>query len=179
MSKATDAIKRGIVRKKQLILYLLFGLLTLVCSLLAWYLTLRFGVLLLGDENGDPTAILDILGSTAQWIVGIVVTFTTNKKWVFREAEHGARAATKQFGIFCSSRVLTYFLEVGVNLGMIALLDDVIGYYEPVCEVFGRDFELSSRIWAKLVSSVVVIVANYFISKLLVFRKKKEKDKKE
>ena len=136
MSKATDAIKRGIVRKKQLILYLLFGLLTLVCSLLAWYLTLRFGVLLLGDENGDPTAILDVLGSTAQWIVGIVVTFTTNKKWVFREAEHGARAATKQFGIFCSSRVLTYFLEVGVNLGMIALLDDVIGYYEPVVEVF-------------------------------------------
>ena len=179
MSKAVDSIKRAIVRKKQLILYLLFGLLTMVCSLLAWYLTLRFGVLIVHDEKGDPTAILDVLGSTAQWIVGIVVTFTTNKKWVFREAEHGIRAATKQFGIFCSSRVLTYFLEVGVNLGIIALLEQLIHYRAPILHVLGHDVEMSARIWAKLISSIVVIVANYFVSKLIVFRKKDEKDKKE
>ncbi len=179
MSKVADAVKRYIVRKKQLILYLAFGGITTVCSLLAWYLTLHFGVLLFHDENGDPTAVLDVLGSTAQWIVGIVVTFTTNKKWVFREAEHGARAATRQFGIFCSSRVLTYFLEVGVNLGVIALFDDLLHYRGPSFELFGHDFELSSRIWAKLISSIVVIVANYFVSKLIVFRKKDEKDHKE
>ncbi|MBO5938149.1 MAG: GtrA family protein [Clostridia bacterium] len=179
MSRAFEAVKRFVVRKKQLILYLLFGGVTTVCSLLAWYLTLRFGVLVFHDEKGDPTAFLDVLGSTAQWVVGIVVTFTTNKKWVFREAEHGLRAAVRQFGIFCSSRVLTYFLEVAVNLGIIALLDDLLHYHAPVFEIVGREFELSARIWAKLISSIVVIVANYFVSKLIVFRKKDEKDPKE
>ena len=179
MKKAVVALKRVIVRKKQLILYLSFGLLAGFFSLLAWYLTLYFGVFLLKDENGAPTALLDILGSTAQWIVGVVVTFTTNKKWVFREAEHGARAGIKQFGIFCSSRVLTYFLEVGVNLGVIALFERLLHYHAPILRLFGYGVEMSARIWAKLIALIVVIVANYFISKLIVFRKKDKKDQKD
>lgn len=179
MRKAAHAVKQFFIRKKQLVLYLSFGLLAGFFSLLAWYLTLHFGVFLLKDENGAPTAILDILGSTAQWIVGVVVTFTTNKKWVFREAEHGARAGIKQFGVFCSSRVLTYFLEVGVNLGVIALFEKLLHYHVPVLRLFGYGVEMSARIWAKLIALIVVIVANYFISKLIVFRKKDEKDKKE
>ena len=31
---------------------------------------------------------------------------------------------------------------------------------------------LTSRLWAKVISSIVVVVSNYFISKLLVFKKK-------
>ena len=179
MARTVERIKKMIVEKKQIILYLLFGGITTVCSLLACYLTLRIGVLFLHDENGDPTALLDVLGSTSQWVVGVLMAFFTSKKWVFTEAEHGALAATKQFGIFCSSRVLTYFLEVAVNLGIIALLEDVLPYQAPVFDVFGYEFELSARIWATVISSIFVFVSNYFISKLLVFRKKDQKDKKE
>jgi putative flippase GtrA len=32
--------------------------------------------------------------------------------------------------------------------------------------------EISVRVWAKLISSVIVVISNYFISKLLVFRSK-------
>ena len=38
--------------------------------------------------------------------------------------------------------------------------------------IFGFEMELSARLWAKLVSSVAVVIANYFISKLVVFRRK-------
>lgn len=178
MRKMIDFVKRFIVQKKQLILYLFFGFLTTVVSLLACYLTLRFGVLFLHDENGEPTALLDVLGSTTQWVVGVLMAFFTSKLWVFTEAEHGARASLKQFGIFCSSRVATYFLEVAVNLGIIALLDDLLRYDAPSFEIFGYRLELSARLWAKVISSVFVFVSNYFISKLFVFRKKNEKEEK-
>ena len=168
-----EALKRIFHKKKQLILYLLFGVITTVVSLFACYVTLRLGVLVWHDENGDPTAFLDVLGSTTQWIAGVIVSFWTNKKWVFTEAEHGGRAAWKQFGIFSSSRVGTYFMEVAINLLVIALLE-ALHYHEPILSLFGWDVALTARVWAKVVSSVFVVVSNYFISKLIVFRKKKE-----
>ena len=164
-------IKELILRKKQLILYLLFGIITTVFSLAACYITLKLGTKIWHDEQGDPTPFVDILGSTTQWIVGVLVAFFTNKKWVFTEAEHGVRSGFRQLLIFSGARVATYFVEVGINLGVIALLD-ALGYVEPTFVIFGFRVGLSSRIWAKVVSSIVVVVSNYFLSKLVVFRKK-------
>lgn len=167
-----EKLKNLIIRKKQVILYLLFGVITSVCSLLACYLTLKFGVLILHDEKGEPTALLDVLGSTTQWIVGVIVAFLTNKRWVFTEAEQGGRATMKQFGVFAGARVATYFLEVVLNLALIALLE-FLHYRAPSFPLFGQQIALSARFWAKAIAAVVIVVANYFISKLIVFRKKK------
>ncbi|MBQ9086680.1 MAG: GtrA family protein [Clostridia bacterium] len=166
-----EKIKVLILRKKQLILYLLFGGITTVCSLAACYLTLRLGVFIWHDEQGEPTAFLDILGSTAQWVVGVLVAFVTNKKWVFVDAERGFRVTMRQLGVFSGSRVATYFMEVVINLGVIALFD-ALNYRAPMIPVLGWRFELTARIWAKVISSIVVVIANYFISKLVVFRRK-------
>lgn len=156
----------------EMVLYFTFGLITTVTSLGACYLTLKFGVLIWHDENGDPTEFLDILGSTIQWVVGVLTSFITNKKWVFKNAEHGLGASAKQLLKFSSSRVGTYFLEVFINLGVIALFD-ALHYRAPVLPLGFISLELSSRLWAKIVSSVVVVIVNYFISKLFVFKKKK------
>ena len=179
MGKAKELVKRCTASKEQMILYVLFGVVTTVCSLLAWYVTLHVGVLFLHDENGDPTAFLDILGSTAQWVVGVIVAFITSKKWVFPEAARGRRAAIRQFGIFCSSRLLTYFLEVVINLGIIWLLEEMLLCQATVFSVFGSQVEIPARIWAKIASSIFVLISNFLISKLLVFREKCEKHEKE
>ncbi|MBQ9783305.1 MAG: GtrA family protein [Clostridia bacterium] len=165
-------IRQWMEHHKQLILYLLFGVITTVCSMAACYFTLKLGVLLGWDDGtGDPTMGLDILGSTTQWIVGVLVAFWTNKKWVFVDAERGLRVGFRQFLVFSGSRVLTYFLEVGINLGSIAVLE-AIHLPEPTLHLLGMELDLTVRIWAKLISSVVIVVSNYFVSKLLVFRKK-------
>jgi len=159
-------------RNKQIALYLLFGSVTTVCALLACYLTLRVGVRFFHEEDGSPTAFLDILGSTSQWIVGLLMAFFTNRKWVFTQAEHGQRAGWKQLGVFTGSRVITYFLEVGLNLGLIALLE-ALHFHAPSFPLFGQEIAISARLWAKLISSAIIVVINYFISKLFVFREKK------
>ncbi|MBO5203623.1 MAG: GtrA family protein [Clostridia bacterium] len=165
-------LKQFYSKHKQLVLYLVFGFITTVASLFACYATLKIGVVFFHDENGEPTELLDILGSTAQWIVGVLVAFITNKKWVFTEAEKGARSTLKQLVTFSGSRVLTYFLEVAVNLGVIALLE-ALGYKAFTLPLLVVDIEISTRVWAKVVSSVLVVVSNYFISKLIVFKSKK------
>ena len=173
-ASAAEKEQMSFFRKHQeFILYFLFGIITTVASLLACYLTLKFGTVIWHDEEGNPTAFVDILGSTSQWIVGVLVAFFTNKFWVFRSAEKGIRATFRQLCIFSGSRLGTYFLEVIINLGVIALLDNVFHYKPLVIPLGFMNFECNSRIWAKIVSSVVIVISNYFISKLVVFRKKK------
>lgn len=167
-------IKELIIKYKEIILYLFFGVVTTVVSLAACFATLKIGVLFIHDADGRPTELLDIIGSTVQWVVGVLVAFFTNKKWVFTDAEKGRAASIKQFFTFCGSRVATYFIEVVINLAVIALLEDLIGYEAPVLNLIVVSFALSARFWAKVVSSVVVVVSNYFISKLLVFKKTKK-----
>ena len=173
-----DRIKALYLKHKQLIVYLLFGVITTVVSLAACFFTLKIGVAFLHDEHGEPTELLDIIGSTVQWISGVLVAFFTNKLWVFKGAEHGRRAAWKQFGVFCGSRVGTYFLEVFINLAGIAAFE-FFGYKAILISVLGLNIDLSSRLWAKLISSVLVVISNYYISKFLVFRKKREKNDSE
>ena len=152
-------------KHKELILYFSFGFITTVISLLACYLTIKIGVRWLHDDNGDPTELLDILGSTTQWVSGVIVAFVTNRLWVFADAQKGK--AGPQLLKFAGSRVATYFLEVVINLLAIAAIEFL--HYREFA-LFG--FVFSSRVWAKIISSVLVVISNYFISKLFVFKNK-------
>ena len=158
-------------RHKLWIRYMVFGVITTVFSLGACALTLKLGIMIWHDEQGEPTVFLDVLASTTQWVVGVIVAFLTNKRFVFTDAEHGLRVSCRQFGVFAASRVLTYFLEVGVNLGLIALLEM---WRIQTLTVIG--LEIGERFWAKVVSSVVIVVTNYFVSKIFVFRKVEKSD---
>lgn len=168
-----DKIKNLYLKHKEVILYFVFGIITTVASFVAWWLTIKIGVIFWHDENGDPTMWLDALGSTTQWISGVLVAFFTNRKWVFVNAERGFRVGVRQLIVFSGSRVLTYFIELGMNLAMIELFQWA-GYQS--FKLIG--FEITERLWAKAITAVIVVVANYFISKLLVFRKSaKNKEK--
>ncbi len=169
-----NKIKNIYEKHKLVIRYLFFGFITTVLSLAACYITVKTSALIWHDQNGDPTAVADTLGSVMQWIVGVLVAFFTNKLWVFTNAEHGAKATFKQLLIFSNARIATFFVEWGINLGIIALLDRVFHYNAPTLNLIIMDFELSSRIWAKVVSSIVVVITNYYISKLVVFKKKNQ-----
>ena len=167
-----EKIKSLCKKYEELISYLFFGVVTTLCSLAVCFVTLKLGVLVWHDEAGQPTEFLDILGSTTQWISGVLVAFFTNKKWVFKNTERGLRGTGVQLVKFAGARVLTYFLEVGINLGAIAAFD-ACGYTAPTLTVLTLSIVVSSRLWAKVISSVLVVISNYFISKLMVFRKKK------
>lgn len=171
----TNGIKSFYNKHKLFIRYILFGIITTVFSLAACYLTLKLGVVFLHDDNGEPTELLDVIGSTTQWVVGVIVAFLTNKLWVFKNAKHGFLESVRQFGVFSASRVGTYVLEVVANLLLIEMFV-IFGYKTITLDMLGISLALTSRFWAKLIASVFVVISNYYISKLLVFRKEQGSD---
>ena len=168
-----EKIKKIYEKYKEIILYLVFGVITTIVSLACCFITLKVGVLFefLRDSDGEPTELLDVIGSIVQWVSGVLVAFYTNKKWVFTDSEKGKSATLKQLITFSGARVGTLFLEIVINLGTIALFD-LAGYKPIALNLIVFSLALTSRLWAKVVSSVVVVVSNYFISKFFVFTKK-------
>ena len=98
----------------------------------------------------------------------MIFAYFTNKKWVFRDTVSEKSAVIKQFGKFVASRLGTYFVEWGIGV-LVPMLLISCGFV-----TFHFIIDVDADIIATLVSVVVVTVLNYVLSKLLVFRGKKE-----
>lgn len=148
-------IKELWLKYKEVILYLVFGVLTTIVS---WGSYALFEMSL-GTFITD-TIILSSVANVLSWIVAVLFAFITNKLWVFESKSFKGIVVIKELGAFVGSRLLTGVLEwVGVPLLMLIGLDQ---------DIFGIEGML-----AKVLISVIVVILNYVLSKLLVFRKKK------
>lgn len=130
--------------KKEIINYLIIGVLTTVVSLVTYYL-LTFSVL---NPNND----LELqIANVISWIVSVAFAYVTNRKYVF---ESKSKYIKKELSKFVSSRITTLLIDMGLMFIFVSLLsfnDKII----------------------KLIVQFVVIVLNYVFSKLFVFRKDK------
>ena len=155
---------------REIIVYIIVGLMTTAVSY-----GIRLGIIygcspLLGIDlsaEGGRAAVLRTVAVSIGWVAGVIFAFFTNKAWVFRDKVSGRRAVLIQFAEFTLSRVFTYFVELGLGVGVPPLLN-ALGY-KPFKIILTFDADLI----ATGVSVVLVTVLNYILSKLLVFRKKK------
>ena len=93
------------------------------------------------------------VANTLAWCIAVLFAFVTNRIFVFESKTRGARAVTRELVVFSGGRVVTLLLQ---EL-LVFLFFDLIGW---------------NKYAVKILAAIVVIVLNYFISKLLVFRKK-------
>ncbi len=96
--------------------------------------------------------ISELINNMICWIVCVMFQFFTNRTWVFDGSVDSSQAFTKQLAGFVGGRVFTLFLEEVILVIFITWL----GY--PALVI-------------KLIAQVVVILLNYVISKLWVFKK--------
>ncbi len=89
------------------------------------------------------------------WVISMLVAFVTNKIWVFESKSWKVSLALKELGEFALGRLLTGILETAA----IAFFVDTL--------------HQNALIW-KIVTSIIVVIVNYIVSKLIVFRKKKD-----
>ena len=127
---------------REIISYLIVGGLTTVVSLVTYY-SLTLTIL-------DPTKELELMSANViSWILSVLVAFILNRKYVFNSTNE----IKKELVDFTVSRLLTLFLDV---LSMFFLVN-IMAFNDKVC---------------KLIVQVLVIFANYLLSKLLVFKAK-------
>ena len=174
MDEKYRKMRERIEQYREIIVYIIVGLMTTAVAY-----GIRLGIIygcapMLGIDlsaDGGDAAVLRTVAVSLGWVAGVIFAFFTNKSWVFRDKVSGKRAVLIQFGEFTLSRVFTYFVELGLGVGVPPLLT-ALGY-KPFNIILTFDADLI----ATGVSVVLVTVLNYILSKLLVFRKKKTEEK--
>lgn len=138
-------IKELYNKYKEIINYLIFGVLTTVVSLVVYYISV---FTFLNPDNPIQLQIANILS----WIAGVTFAYITNRKFVFQSKEQNKlKEATK----FVASRIVTLILDMVIMWFGVTILHE------------------NDKI-IKLLSQVIVVIANYVFSKLIVFKENKK-----
>ena len=145
-------IKELYFKYKEVVNYLIFGVLTTVVSLAVKYLLL---FTIFDASNALELQVAVIIS----WIAACLFAYITNRIWVF---ESKSKQIIKEIIKFFVARLSTLGLEMLIMF------------------IFVTALGLNSDIWVivwTLVSQVLVIVGNYILSKLIVFKNKKKEEK--
>ena len=152
-------IKELIIKYKELIIYVIFGGLTTVVNLAVFALFSK----LLGDERYLITNVI-------AWFAAVVFAYITNKIWVFESKSWSGKVLLKEIPSFFAARVFSFVIE---EAGLF-LFVDLLSFNEISLKLLS--FEIGGELIAKGILAVIVVVVNYILSKLIIFRKSKAKN---
>lgn len=94
-----------------------------------------------------------LVATVISWVLTVIFAYWTNHTFVFKSKNMNAASLAKEFASFIGARVATEVLEVA----LMYLMVDIAGMNQFI---------------VKLITQFVVIVANYFLSKLWIFKEK-------
>ncbi|MCR5722325.1 MAG: GtrA family protein [Lachnospiraceae bacterium] len=140
-----DKIKQLFIKYEEIIIYLIVGVLTTIVSWGAAWVAKFF----LDDTVVWQNGVIN----TISWVAGVLFAYPLNRKWVFKSTNP---KILSEFMGFAGSRVSTWIMDI------------VIMY------VTVNVFHMNYWIAKICISAVVVTIANYIFSKLLVFKKKEK-----
>ena len=152
MEKIKKLIKREAFR--ELVIYGVVGVLTTAVNYIAYFASTRIGAAVCGIAP-DHAALI-VVANIIAWIVAVIFAFWANKQFVFRSKDWGKATLKKEIPGFVAARLLS----LGLDIAVVELMVHVMGINDLV---------------SKLVSNILVIIVNYFLSKFVIFRKKTEK----
>ena len=130
---------------KGIILYLFFGICTTVVNVCVYFIWIYW----LGAGT--------ITGTIWAWIFAVIFAYITNRIWVFRSKTDGVLL---EMAKFFSARIATLGLEMLLMYIFVTAL--------------GLNSDMWVVIWT-LVTQAIVVISNYFLSKIFVFKSKKNK----
>ena len=145
-----EKIKDLCRKHREILVYLIVGGLT---TLVSWAAKFLWNFLFYAG-TAHPTSLQNTILSVVENAAGIAFAYPTNRKWVFQSKNPNILA---EAGSFVGSRLVTMVMGWLINL----LLTNGLGVPMMISTV---------------ISAVFVVVGNYVISKLLVFRKPNGKE---
>lgn len=138
-------MKKIYLKYKELFDYLVVGVLTTLISLLVYYLcTWTFA-------NPNNALMLQV-ANVISWIAAVTFAYIMSRTFVFHSKNTDIAGEIVKFFL---SRLASLLMDMGIMFLLVTVMKQ------------------NSNI-AKLISQVVVIIANYILSKLIVFKKGQE-----
>ena len=133
---------------KSIILYIIFGGLTTVVD---W--SVSFTLYYLWGDAIEATPWLIHGANGIAWVAAVAFAYVTNRIWVCERKRRGFVPIVGEIAAFAGGRVFTLLLQEV----LMAIFFTWLGFNEYI---------------VKIVAAVLVVILNYFISKIFVFRKK-------
>ena len=111
-----DKILELCKKYKSVILYLVFGVLTTIVNIVAYFLL---------DFN---RLFNTVINTSIAWVVAVIFAYVTNKKWVFESKVEGFKDNFKEMMSFFGCRIATGLMDVGIMFVFVDILryDDMI-----------------------------------------------------
>ena len=134
-------IKKYYKKYRELIMYLIFGVLTTLIGLILYFI---LTILFFNPNNPYQLQLANIIS----WLGSVLFAYITNRNIVFQSKN---KKKIKELSKFFIARIITLILDVlimGIGVTLLKYNDRII----------------------KVISQVIIIVSNYLFSKLLVFK---------
>jgi putative flippase GtrA len=130
---------RVLIRKhEEAIPYLIFGILTTIVNIIAYFILLE-----LFNINY-------LISNIIAWFVSVLFAYITNRKWVFKSKNDNILL---EMNLFFGSRLLSGIIDSGLMILFI-------------------NFMAISDVISKFIVQIIVIIANYILSKWVIFKKR-------
>ena len=101
----------------------------------------------------DVLSMHELVANTISWIFSVAFAFFTNRIWVFNSPTKTALAFLKQMVLFYGGRLFSFFVEMLI----IWIFTTLLGF---------------NALLIKLIATIIVLILNYIISKVIVFKNK-------
>lgn len=138
-----EKIKQLFVKHEEIIVYLIVGVINTIVSWAACFLVELF----LDPDISWQNFVINTVG----WVAGVVFGYFANRKYVFKSTNP---EMLKEFMGFAGGRVSTWIMDIVLMFVLVNLIH--MDYW--IAKIF--------------ISSVLVMIANYLLSKFFVFKKK-------
>lgn len=134
-------IKAIYIKYREIINYLIFGILTTLVNFIIYIVFTRF------------LSFNELTSNCIAWCVSVTFAYITNRIFVFCSNVKNKKNILREIASFFSSRILT------------GVMCDILIFK------FLLDVLLINDILVKIIVQVIIIVGNYLLSKFLVFKK--------
>ena len=100
----------------------------------------------------DVLSIHYMIANVIAWVAAVLFAYITNRIWVFKSEVKSFEGIIKEMVTFFGFRVASLFMEMAIMFVLI----DLFGVSEMI---------------TKLITQIVVVIANYVFSKWIIFKK--------
>ena len=136
-------IKELYLKYKEIINYLFFGGCTTIVNFISYYIPAR----IIGID--------EVISNSIAWCISVLFAYVTNKIFVFSSKKENLEGILKEMFSFIFARLFTGAL---CDIGLFALMINILGINDIV---------------SKITTQILVVILNYVLSKLVIFKKEK------
>ncbi|MDE6777087.1 MAG: GtrA family protein [Oscillospiraceae bacterium] len=146
---------------EELIVYIYYGVLTTIVNTIVQF-GVEFGIL---SHINWSERLENFLATSIAWVVAVIFAFYVNKKYVFKSKTESTKQLMWELWTFISARLLSWAMSVGImQLGvpLYMMENGEKNFWIYFIFYFGQQ--------------VVVTLANYFLSKFIIFKKQNKEN---